>query len=217
MKTLRYGFGISVALARGTCVAAAAWLIGPAAAAPTSLVVEAGILIGAKNVVVNGSDYDVEFVDGTCATVYGQCAPSAFTFSYDNAVAATWALLESVFIDSAAGSYDSEPSRTRGCVHEPLNFGYSCMAYTAAYFEREGVVTSAVAINQPSPSQFTDWVIGTQTGVNEDFSPYITQTWAVWRPSEVSASVPEPGTLELAFGALSIVVVGRLRNCRLRR
>ena len=199
---------LSTAITLGVLLSAAF----PVSAASVSLKIEQGVLVGAKNVSVNGRNYDVDFIDGTCATAYEVCSVSAFTFDYDGAVAASWALLESVFIDSSAGAFGSAPYRIRGCVHDPMNFGYACMAYTAAYFELEGIVTSAVAINQPSPSQFTDWVISGQTNVEYDFAPYVTNTWAVWRPSDMSSEIPEPASYALVLAALGIGTAIRRRR-----
>lgn len=194
---------------QSAAVAAIACAVSSIAAAAPTLVVQDGVLIGARNVLVTGHEYDVDLIDGTCSSAYGQCALYDFAFNYENAVAASWALLESVFVDSSAGNFDSEPFRIRGCVHEPLNFGYACMAFTPAYFERDGVITSAVAINQPAPSQFTDWVVSGQSGVDADLAPYVTSTWAVWRPSAATTPVPEPNSWMLLLSGVGLVALNR--------
>src|SRR6185503_6930944 len=47
----------------------------------SSLTVNLGTVTGASGILVNGTLYDVKFVEGTCASVYGLCADSAFPFN----------------------------------------------------------------------------------------------------------------------------------------
>jgi hypothetical protein len=85
-------------------------------AAPT-LIVEAGVLKGADSVMVNGTAYDVRFVDGSCAGLYAGCNNvQDFVFtSRASAGAAATALLQTVLIDSIEGQFDSNPQQTAGC------------------------------------------------------------------------------------------------------
>jgi hypothetical protein len=43
-----------------------------------------GILVGAKDVIVNGSLYDVAFLEGTCAEVFGVCDAANFAFTTES-------------------------------------------------------------------------------------------------------------------------------------
>lgn len=81
------------------------------------LVVDGGILTGAKGVDVGGILYNVEFVDGTCPSLFNGCDESTdFVFTdIDSALLATAALLDQVFIDGPDGPFDTDPSLTAGC------------------------------------------------------------------------------------------------------
>jgi hypothetical protein len=76
-----------------------------------------GTLTGATGVTVNGSVYDVAFVDDSCLILFNGCNElSDFTFTSEAAaLAASQALLDQVFVDSALGNFDSTPSLTNGC------------------------------------------------------------------------------------------------------
>jgi hypothetical protein len=64
--------------------------------------VNAGQLIGASDVSVLGTRYDVSFVEGTCAAVFSGCdEPSDLSFTdEDSGIAAAQALLDQVFLDT---------------------------------------------------------------------------------------------------------------------
>lgn len=78
-------------------------LASASASAAVTLVVEAGKLAGARNVMVGGVAYDVSFQDGTCTGLFSGCdAPGDFTFpSNATANAAITALNDTVLLDSA--------------------------------------------------------------------------------------------------------------------
>src|SRR5689334_17616090 len=74
-------------------------------------VTSGGTLTGATGVNVDGNLYNVQFLDGTCATVFGSC-PSGFSFgSQAAAQQAADALLAQVLI----GTFDTNPALTNGC------------------------------------------------------------------------------------------------------
>jgi hypothetical protein len=104
-------------------------LVGPAVvnAAPKLIISSSGQLTGAQNVNVGGVLYDVTFAEGTCAQVFGNCDSSSFTFStIDEAVLASQALLDQVFVDVARGVFDSDAALTFGCDSSAL-----CVPLTA--------------------------------------------------------------------------------------
>ncbi len=86
-----------------------------------------GNLHGASNVLVDGVYYDVQFVEGTCVSVYDGCdEPEDFPFppsptSGSLAGLALSALEASVLIDiPGVGNFDSSPHLTNGCfIHPP--------------------------------------------------------------------------------------------------
>src|SRR5262245_51552264 len=86
------------AMGRGVLALVLGSVLVAAQAAPT-LVVNGTTLTGARNVDVNGTLYDVDFLDGTCVAIFSGCnAISDFTFQSDlSAQAASQALLDQVF------------------------------------------------------------------------------------------------------------------------
>lgn len=96
---------------------ATATLLAAAPAYSASLVVENSILTGARNVDVNGTLLDVEFVDANCFEAFTGCDEAAdFDFQDpDFGFAAGQALLEQVLIDAAEGLFDTDPTLTLGC------------------------------------------------------------------------------------------------------
>ncbi len=76
-----------------------------------------GQLVGARNVEANGSLFDVTFADGSCSQLFSGCGSTAdfpFTANFEVSGFLT-ALRDQVFLDSAAGNFDSDPSLTFGC------------------------------------------------------------------------------------------------------
>lgn len=94
-------------------------------AATVKLNVVGGQLLGASNVEVNGKLFDVEFVDGTCVTIFDGCDEgSDFDFSTkDEAKAATRSLSDSVLIDSPLGDFDSNPDLIAGIYANKASIG----------------------------------------------------------------------------------------------
>lgn len=86
-------------------------------ALPTLNIDSNGQILGASGVDVNGTLYDVQFLEGTCVDLFGGCDEATdFAFSTESdALAAATALLSSVFIDSSLGNFDLEPGLTNGC------------------------------------------------------------------------------------------------------
>src|SRR4051812_21504005 len=103
---------IALALA---AIAAAVMSWSVPAKAATLIIDGNGKLTGATGVAV-GQLYNVEFVEGTCAGLFGGCNDSGdFTFTSSLlAFAAAEALLNQVFFDSALGQFDSNYALTFG-------------------------------------------------------------------------------------------------------
>lgn len=100
-----------------------------------------GVLQGATDVDVNGTLFDVSFVDGLCADLFSGCDDPLADFAFDTeaeATAAAQALLDSVFIDSAQGTFDSTPALTRGCTS-----GIQCGAFIPFGISIPGVFVQA--------------------------------------------------------------------------
>lgn len=91
------------------------------ASAKASVILEVddnGQLVGASGVDLGRLGlFNVRFLDGSCVGLFGGCDELSdfdFTIAEDVALAAQ-ALLDQVFIDSAAGNFDTIPSNTFGC------------------------------------------------------------------------------------------------------
>ncbi|GFE50838.1 hypothetical protein So717_25910 [Roseobacter cerasinus] len=101
-------------------------------AATVQLNVVGGQLLGARNVDVNGTLYDVEFVDDTCAAIFGGCDDvSDFDFpTLGLAEAAAISLGETVFVDGPLGNFDSDHGLTAGISSAGgLGFGIIMVPY----------------------------------------------------------------------------------------
>ena len=170
-----------------------------AAAAPAAtLSVSGGQLLGAFGVDVDGQLYDVEFVDGSCAGIFSGCDDvSDFTFQSDAAASsAAQALLDQVFLDTAEGAFDDDPSLTLGCTLPDV-------CATMVPFETNGsIVTFVLALNVPAVSPFVDEIMldpTTRTTIGNDVNAISNFTYATW------TLVPEPGTALLLMAGLALV------------
>jgi hypothetical protein len=93
--------------------------------------VENGILMGANNVLVNGSFYNVRFLDGTCAELFSGCDENSDFFpgsmNIEDLDDAVEALGDYVFVDGGEGQFDSDSRLTNGCVR--VERKKRCMVY----------------------------------------------------------------------------------------
>lgn len=91
-------------------------------------------LLGANNVEVEGSFYNVRFLSGSCTGLFNGC-DDADDFLFNTTAtssAAAEALLDKVFIDGVNGNFDSTPTLTNGC-----NDSLECRVYQP--FRMDGV------------------------------------------------------------------------------
>ena len=121
-------------------------LMASGAQAATLNVID-GILHGASDVLVGGSLYDVQFLDGTCIDLFNGCdETSDFTFQTQaSALLAAQALLDQVFLDGPQGQFDSSPTLTNGCDVSPcVSFiPYNFDALTPLLFYKAEAVNSS--------------------------------------------------------------------------
>lgn len=188
-----------------TALAAVLLLAAPAAHAATRNVV-AGQLVGASNVHVGGVLYDVEFVEGTCIGVFDGC-DSADDFAFSDLAsveAASQALLDQVFLDVAAGPFDTDPPSTFGCTNAGI-----CSAQTPYLVIDIDNVGVGVALN--AAEEANDAIGSGQTETAADSTVGIGQfyMYAVWTPSAVQPAIQNVVAGQLV-GASNVDVGGVL-------
>lgn len=183
-----------------------ALLLGSFAAtaqAAVTLVFSGSELSGARGVMVNGTAYDVDFVDGSCVAVFGGCddAGSDFAFATGSELAASLALLDQVFLDGPQGPFDSEPTRVAGCED-----ARACYVLTPFFISGSQVLASAAANDVTDPQ---DGSFIAALPVSLDLASEPIGVYAVWTRA---SSVAEPATL--ALGAVAGLALGALRMRR---
>jgi hypothetical protein len=163
--------------------------------------VSGGQLLGASGVIVDGSSYNVEFLDGTCINLYNGCDDvSDFTFQTEAAATtAAAALLDQVFLDGI-DFFDSNPGLTNGCTVGPFSHCEIFTRFTPSDLVNPNIIA---VINNGGTGPFSQdgatgvfAVAGFDTAVGGLVAG---QVYAVWTP------IPEPGTaLLLGLGLLSL-------------
>jgi len=189
-----------------------------------ALDVQGGILFGASEVDVNGTLYDVQFLDGTCIELYDGCDQNTdFPFTNpldlnDGALleAAMTALLEQVFIDSTSGAFDTSPELTNDCTD--IN---GCFVFTPLWVNvgaNSGGLMSALNANVVENSSNRDHVSAGGGGGFRDNDTYPPpgfpdrdqKVYAVWSESAV---VPIPAAAWLfGTGLLGLVGIARCKK-----
>jgi hypothetical protein len=158
-------------------------------------------LLGADNVDVNGSFYNVRFQDGTCIALFNGCDDATdFVFNTpDTATAASEALLAQVFVNGIMGDFDSIPWLANGCIDDEY-----CIVATPYQREGQGAFSSEVAVNVDSV--LGDAVLRRVWDVDGDFAIYSNATFAVW----VEASAP--GTAMILLMGIAGLLVSQRRK-----
>lgn len=161
-------------------------------------------LLGARNIDVAGTLFDVEFLDGTCVSLFTGCDDSGdFVFANgSDAQAASIALLEQVFLDVEFGDFDTTPSLTRGIDHEL--HGVILTPYIVAHGVLQFATVNNYSVEAVDNIQLGQLSAGVFTFVTGESS-----VWAVWK---VATDVPEPSTVILLFLGFAGLSFARYRR-----
>ena len=181
-------------------------MLGMAGSANAALIVDgSGNLLGATDILVDGTLYDVEFVDGSCFDLFDGCDELAdFDFTDEaTAILAAQALLDQVFIDGLLVSFDSDPELTFGC-------GSTGLCQTFIPYATSGLnFLAAFALNNDGVQE--DEVGLITVGVSNDFGGCCIVNFARFTP----VAVPEPSTLLLfGVGLAGLAAIRRRRRKR---
>lgn len=172
----------------------------------TTLIVENGQLMGADDVLVGASYYDVYFDDRSADQIF-TISSSGINSTFKTvaeAVLASQALLDQVFIDE----YDSDPTLTYG-----ISSGVSYATIHTVFESHRAFVKTQTIRNYPIGG--TDFVVGSNywEPASNSFTVWSSYVYAVWTPTSGLSPVPEPATMILfGFGLLGLAGVSRRKR-----
>lgn len=186
-----------------------------ASATPTLLVNGGGILVGANNVNVDGTLFDVRFATGTCNQLFDRCNDAAFTFkNWSVAYSASRALLAQVFVNGPAGDFDSDPSKILGC--ENMHQCASIIPYSTRW-TFYGTFFSGYMPNNYTTAN-SDLEIGSISGYENFDTTGWGYNFAIFKPaanavnSPGPSSIPEPSSIALMGVAVAGLAFARRRT-----
>jgi hypothetical protein len=176
-----------------------------------------GLLSGVSGVNLNGKQYDVAFLDGTCNSVYGPCDEQGLNLmfhSYSDAHDANSALISQAFSSNANGTFEYA-GNIAGCSPQLSLTGLCELNTPFAAYTKFNYVEAAAGFVYTMGSHGP--YIGTTNGfrLTDDLGTmqYANQyVWARWTVTPVPVTpVPEPSILALMCVGL-IPLLARLRK-----
>lgn len=169
---------------------------------------DGGNLLGAYNVLVRGTAYDVEFVDGTAKDLFSEKGIYTGTFS-DGGLAfyASKALLDQVLIDTAEGNFDTEPDLIHGITGPGRNTSTIITPYYRSGYNITTSITASVANNHTAENNDRTRIHNAY-GVNWDTALEAGAVYAKWTKSANTVPIPSSITL-LGFGLVYFAGIRR--------
>jgi PEP-CTERM motif-containing protein len=173
-----------------------------ATAMPVLHIDASGQLLGASNVDVLGNLYNVSFLDGTYYDIFGQTIPPKHAFSESTAIAASNALLSTVFLDiSPTLLFDSRPDHTNG-----IDNAIAGVIFTPFYSSPFPLHVSMAAVENNWWNDDDD-VFTAGFSLSGDTARSGGLAYAKWTP------VPEPSTfILLGSGLIGLISYRRKRR-----
>lgn len=192
--------------------------IVPSSYASVILEVTNGYLMGAKSVNVDGTLYDVSFLDGSCDSLFDNCNPANFTFTNEaTARDAAQALLDQVFVNTpGVGNFDDYPALTNGCIVYPNPVAsHSLCAARIPY----SLQTRALAVAQANNRWVynNDFTNTTLFDRSQSTAGFTLGTYALFAPVGAPPPPPPPGVPAPSTLALLGLGIAGIRYQRRRR
>ncbi len=184
------------------------------------LVIENGELMGANNVTVNGTDYNVRFVEGSALSLYNTDGTWHLMFnSWSDALQAAQALDE-VFVDTGDYSFDSDPLLTHGISETTVNeqpfahegyilvpyrvFTSGLSQYEKTYVQNAYFLNSAPVVSTDTAGGIKQFEVGvdmTDGGEYDWATIYVYTTWSLSGTPYINP-VPVPASFLLLVTGL---------------
>ena len=177
-----------------------------------TLDIQAGRLMGAFGVQVNGTFYDVAFVDGSCVGLFDGCDElSDFVVNDLQDSIAFAQAIENILSNEP---FDREPELTNGCGNHHI-----CFIYTPIHFDPDpNMVRVRRALNLETidsesvygyvPVDKNTVFVNYEPEDSNDPLPNFDATYAVWSLSAAPEPVPSSGALAQVVIVLSLLLLG---------
>ena len=162
-----------------------------------------GQLLGATDVDVGGTLYDVQFVEGSCNSLFNNCIEFAFT-SLANTTVASEALLDQVLV----GVFDFDPTLTYGI--EQTNGPFLGQIWTPYSLVGAHVLYSGIQNGNGSDTVFNTQISAVHSTADREISVYA--MWTVSGSTLAEGNVPMMPFLLTAFLSLTLIAIGSKKS-----